>query len=104
PPAYLIGRDTDEAGMCAALKIVELHLDKFKQRAPNAAYRAAIIGRGAVTPAVRRALKHSAWHLVYHAGARAGWSEDAPQEVDLIINAAGPGIEASRGAPRCHIW
>lgn len=99
-----LGCDTDEIGMLAALDVIEEHLRRLRPRARKTPYRAALIGRGAVTPAIRRALKHRAWHLVIHAGARAGWPQEPPEEVDLLINAAGPWLDVSSGAPRAAIW
>ncbi len=88
--------DTDEAGMVAAL-------EEIAQRGVEPAD-VAIIGRGGVSPAVLRAIDCSDWNLVHHASGRRGWSDEAPDEVTLVVNAAGNSDTAYTDPPRSEVW
>ncbi len=88
--------DTDQAGMAATLRAAE-----EQGIAPGTV---AIIGRGGVSPAVLRAVDESAWELVHHASGRAGWTDEAPGEVTMVINAAGDSDTAYEHPPACKVW
>lgn len=64
----------------------------------------AMIGRGGVSPAMRRALQGSAWTLAHHASAREGWGTEAPQQVTLVINACGDRDSAYHHPPHAQAW
>jgi shikimate kinase len=88
--------DTDEYGMSATLDAA-----REKGVAPGSV---AIIGRGGVSPAVLRAIEESEWELVHHASGRKGWTDEAPEEVQMVVNAAGDSENAYADAPRCEVW
>lgn len=88
--------DTDERGMIASLEaLAEFGVSPGE---------VAVIGRGGVSPAVRRAIDRSSWRLVHHAGARAGWGQDRPERVALVVNAAGANSAARTDPPECEAW
>ena len=93
-----LATDTDEVGMAASLQAIEARGVR-----PGSV---AIIGRGGVSFAVRRAIeRHPRWSLVAHASARAGWEEaDVPRRVTLVVNASGGAESATRWPPRCEAW
>lgn len=88
--------DTDQAGMQATLTAAE---DAGVE--PGTV---AIIGRGGVSPAVSRAIEESNWHLVHHASGREGWTDQAPDEVQMVVNAAGDADTAYTNPPACKVW
>ncbi len=88
--------DTDEFGMRATLEAA-----KEQGVAPGSV---AIIGRGGVSPAVLRAIDESDWELVHHASGRKGWTAEAPEEVQMVVNAAGDSDTAYTDAPDCEVW
>ena len=88
--------DTDEAGMMAILE----HIEKCGAEPGDIA----IIGRGGVSPAVLRAIDDSDWTLAHHASGRAGWSDEAPDSVAAVINAAGNADSAYENPPRSIVW
>jgi shikimate kinase len=88
--------DTDEYGMRATLEAAS-----EKGVAPGPV---AIIGRGGVSPAVLRAIEESDWELVHHASGRKGWTDAAPREVSMVVNAAGDSDTAYVNAPACQVW
>ncbi|MFW6057989.1 MAG: shikimate kinase [Persicimonas sp.] len=88
--------DTDEFGMRATLEAA-----KEQGVAPGSV---AIIGRGGVSPAVLRAISESDWELVHHASGRKGWTDEAPGEVQMVVNAAGDSDTAYADAPDCEVW
>ncbi|MBA2664489.1 MAG: hypothetical protein H0U74_19535 [Bradymonadaceae bacterium] len=88
--------DTDEAGMRATLAAAASH-----GFGPGSV---AIIGQGGVSEAILRAIDGSDWKLVHHASGRLGWSEAAPEEVTMVVNAVGDSDSAYVGPPRCQVW
>ncbi|MGM0555914.1 MAG: shikimate kinase [Myxococcota bacterium] len=88
--------DTDEAGMRASLTAVE--------HAGYAPGTIAVIGQGGVSPAVSRAIETSDWELVHHASSREGWTDDAPDSVTVVVNAAGNWDTVRQGPPDCEVW
>lgn len=88
--------DTDEAGMTATFDAIVA-----QGIAPSTV---AIIGRGGVSPAVLRAIDDSRWTLVHHASGRQGWTDEAPEEVTLVVNAAGDSETAYGDPPACEVW
>ena len=95
-PAPWVYTDTDADGLRASLA----HLES-QGIGPGTI---AMIGRGGVSPAMRRGLEGSGWQLTHHASARQGWGLDAPEEVTLVINACGDRDAAYRGAPQSLAW
>ncbi len=93
-----LGIDTDHVGMIATLD--ELVTQGIE---PGTV---AIMGQGGVSPAVLRAFEaRKDWQLVHHASAREGWKAQAPPEqVTLVVNAAGDHDAAYQDAPRCEAW
>ena len=89
------GWDTDEAGMRACLQELEA-----RGIAPG---KIAIIGGRGVKPALLRAIQASDWTLAFQARTRQGWTS-APQEVTLIVNAAGDRDAAYLGPPKAEAW
>ena len=88
--------DTDQEGMTGALTAL--------QQAGITLGPVAIIGRGGVAPAVRRALEdHDGWTIALHVGARQGWPDD-PAPVTLVVNAAGSRPASRRHPPPCQAW
>lgn len=64
----------------------------------------AVIGQGGVSPAVLRAIESSCWTLVHLASARAGFGEDAPAQVTLIVNAGGARLSDFGQLPAAQAW
>lgn len=92
-----VGTDTDAAGMRATL-------EEIRTRGWDGGD-VAIIGRGGVSGAVRRAIEAvEGFRCVHHASARAGWGEDAPHTVDVVINASGDFDNAYRDPPYSPVW
>lgn len=88
--------DTDRAGMRATLSAAQA-----RGVEPGAV---AVIGRGGVSPAVLRAIDTSGWRLVHHASGRKGWTDEAPEEVVMVVNAAGDSDTVYRKPPTCAVW
>lgn len=88
--------DTDHLGMRASLDALEAMGIK-----PGSV---AIFGQGGVSHALLDAIAHSDWRLIHHASAREGWSERAPEHVDLIINASGDSDAAYLNSPSSLAW
>ena len=87
--------DTDEVGMRAALDAI--------CQAGWQPGRAAVMGRGGVSPAVLRALEQGGWEVVCHASAREGWPAGVGH-VTLVVQASGDHERATPGAPPCDVW
>jgi shikimate kinase len=87
--------DSDEKGMDAVLTAIA--------KQGILAGTAAVYGAGGVSPSVIRSLQRNGW-TVLHVSARDGWSGVAEREVDLIVNAAGPGVAVFDGAPSSNAW
>lgn len=94
--ARYVASDTDEAGMLASLMALE--------RAGVGPGTIAVIGQGGVSPAVLRAIESSCWTLVHLASARAGFGEDAPAQVTLIVNAGGARLSDFGQLPAAQAW
>jgi shikimate kinase len=96
-PGQWKGIDTDRVGMTEVLSLL-----KHSSVTPGAI---AMIGKGGVSPAVLTAISQTpGWFLAHHASAREGWTEDAPKEAQLVINAAGNFDNAYENAPECQVW
>lgn len=92
------GTDTDMLGMLEILAVL-------KHSSSIVPGPIALIGRGGVSPAITNAIAQTpGWSLVHHASAREGWGEDAPGEVQLVINAAGDSDQVYHNAPTCAVW
>lgn len=96
PAESWVATDTDRAGMSAVLERAE------SAGVPPGTI--AIIGRGGVAPALRRAIDASDWQLLHHASGRVGWNDRRPDLVDMVINAAGNHDTPYEGAPTCRVW
>ena len=84
PETPWIATDTDQCGMKASLEeLTKLGIS------PGPTI---VFGRGGASFALLRALEEAGWEVVAHLSARAGWPSlpESVQEVELIVNAAGP--------------
>lgn len=97
PPEW-VARDTDSVGMERALGVLE-----ERGVGPGAV---AVIGRGGVSPALRRALDASDWTLVLHASGREGWPprDELPADLSLAVNATGNSETAYENPPESTAW
>lgn len=90
--------DTDRAGMDRAVDVLEALGVQ-----PG---RAAVIGRGGVSPAVRSAIDDSDWELALHASGREGWPSraDLSKDLALVVNAAGDSDRVYEDPPTPTAW
>lgn len=102
-----LGRDTDALGMLANLRAIDRH-DAQANSPAKPERTVSIIGRGGVSPAIRRAIDAAGWTLVEHASAREGWklalTDARAKRVRLVVNAAGSRADVAKNAPQCEIW
>lgn len=98
PSSEWRAHDTDAFGMTRTLEALEA---RGVEPGP-----VAVIGRGGVSPAVRRGIDESDWTLSLHASGREGWppETDSPDELALVVNAAGPSDTVYRDAPESTAW
>jgi shikimate kinase len=88
--------DTDEEGMRATLEQIEKD-----GVLPGATV---VFGGGGVLPAVTRALSACGWGPIHHVRARAGWPEEKPAGISLIIDASAAENIDHASAPPCSAW
>ncbi|MBE0645029.1 MAG: hypothetical protein IH600_13175 [Bacteroidetes bacterium] len=88
--------DTDQAGMEAALEVIE-----SDGVTPGSAL---VFGSGGVTPAITRALESRGWGPISVLRARDGWGEHAASTVQLVVDASGQDAAQKADAPACVAW